>query len=354
MKRKIVFLISVFVISLCVNFRDVNALNYQAYMQNLTPSNITSSSGNSLSVSQGYVTNGVNDRVDSFFNSYSYSRIVRFRWELTTPEVITPSQDYGFYFYAYSFPASSSFPSGTEDLDGSVSAARMSLYISLYDQQSGARSVCNAESTSVSGGLFYVTCSINSNQNQFTRVEIYVESNNAPQLSNSYETYISLSRDWFYSTEDKAETIIEQQQQTNEKLDDINQSQEETNEKLDDLNESITSTDVSGAQSDANNFFSGFEDDSHGLTAIVTAPLNLIQSITSSTCTPLGFEAPFVDQQITLPCMKEVYEEHFGSFLTLYQTITFGVVAYWVCVNILATVRGFKDPDSDKIEVLDL
>ena len=155
--------------------------------------------------------------------------------------------------------------------------------------------------------------------------------------------------------------INNQTQNKNDIINNQNQNQAQTNQKLDELqeqqqemNDNIMNSDVSGAQNDANNFFNGFEDNTHGLTAIVTAPLNLIQSITSSTCTPLGFEAPFVDQQITLPCMKDVYEDHFGSFLTLYQTITFGVVAYWVCVNILATVRGFKDPDSDKIEVLDL
>ncbi len=151
------------------------------------------------------------------------------------------------------------------------------------------------------------------------------------------------------------------QQQTNDRLDSINENQQQTNEKLDqtnqqlgDLNNNITNSEVSDANSSANEFFSGFESNDYGLTSIVTAPLNFIKSITSSTCTPLGFQAPFVNQRVELPCMKAIYEEHFGSFLTLYQTITFGIVAYWVCINTLATVRGFKDPDSDRIEVLDL
>lgn len=135
--------------------------------------------------------------------------------------------------------------------------------------------------------------------------------------------------------------------QTNEKLD-------ETNKQLGDLNNNLTNDNVDDASSSANDFFTGFESDDFGLTAIITAPLNFIKSITSSTCTPLGFNAPFVNQRVELPCMGAIYKEHFGSFLTLYQTITFGIVAYWVCVNTLASVRGFKDPDSDRIEVLDL
>ncbi len=140
------------------------------------------------------------------------------------------------------------------------------------------------------------------------------------------------------------------QQQTNE----ITQQQQETNKQLGDLNDNLTNSDTSDASSSANEFFSGFESDDFGLSSIITAPLNLIKSITSSTCTPIGFKAPFVDQQITLPCMGNIYKKYFGSFLTLYQTITFGIVAYWVSVNIFFMVKGFKDPDSDRIEVLDL
>lgn len=137
-------------------------------------------------------------------------------------------------------------------------------------------------------------------------------------------------------------------------MDSVDANQKETNKKMDQLNDNITNSDTSDASSSADSFFSGFESNDYGLSSIVTAPLNLIKSITSSTCKPLGFKAPFVDQNVTLPCMSAIYKEFFGSFLTLYQTITFGIVAYWVCVKIFFMVQGFKDPDSDKIEVLDL
>lgn len=140
----------------------------------------------------------------------------------------------------------------------------------------------------------------------------------------------------------------------NSNIDSMKEKQEETNKQLGDLNNNITNDNVDDASSSANDFFTGFESNDYGLTAIVTAPLNFIKSITSSTCTPLGFPLPFVDKRVELPCMNAIYKEHFGSFLTLYQTITFGIVAYWVCVNTLATIRGFKDPNSDRIEVLDL
>lgn len=113
-------------------------------------------------------------------------------------------------------------------------------------------------------------------------------------------------------------------------------------------------TDVSDSTSDGQGFFEGFEDNDYGLSDIVSLPLVYIGKITTASCSPLVLPLPFVDKNATLPCMTQVYHEYFGSFLTLYQTITFGVIAYWVCINIFAMVRNFKNPDNDRIEVLDL
>lgn len=129
---------------------------------------------------------------------------------------------------------------------------------------------------------------------------------------------------------------------------------DETNTQLGNLNDSLNDSDSSGATSEASEFFSGFTTDTFGLTSIITAPLNLIGSITSSTCTPLGLPLPYVNKTLELPCMSSIYSQYFGSFFTLYQTITFGIIAYWVCVRIFNLVKDFKNPDHDEIEVLDL
>lgn len=133
----------------------------------------------------------------------------------------------------------------------------------------------------------------------------------------------------------------------------INKLDEQTNA-VNNLNDSLNNSDSSGATSEASEFFSGFTTDTFGLTSIITAPLNLIGSITSSTCTPLGLPLPYVNKTLELPCMSSIYSQYFGSFFTLYQTITFGVIAYWVCVRIFNLVKDFKNPDHDEIEVLDL
>lgn len=172
---------------------------------------------------------------------------------------------------------------------------------------------------------------------------------------------------------------LEQQEQTNQKLDELksnqnantqkeidamNKNQQQANqnsqnevnatnkntEAVKNMNDTINNSNVDVDSS----FFSGFDNNTHGLTSVVTAPLQLIGSITSSTCSPLALPMPFGMPNAQLPCMNTIYQKHFGTFFNLYQTITFGMVSYWVCVKIMFMVKGFKDPDSDKVEVLEL
>ena len=119
-------------------------------------------------------------------------------------------------------------------------------------------------------------------------------------------------------------------------------------------NDTLKDDNTQGAQDSAGGFFNDFTTDTHGLTAIITAPLSLISSITSSSCSPLVIPLPYVDKDLTLPCMGAIYSNYFGSFLSIYQVITFGIIAYWVCVRIFNLVKDFKNPDHDEIEVLDL
>lgn len=176
----------------------------------------------------------------------------------------------------------------------------------------------------------------------------------------SYEI-ISKEEEKLNDISDKLDTNNKLQQETNDKLDKNNQLQQETNDKLDetnkelgDINDNITSTDTSDAEDKANGFFSNFDDNDYGLSDVITMPLNVIKNITSTSCTPLVLPIPFVNTDVTLPCMNTIYSQFFGNILTIYQTITTGMIGYWVCINIFAMVKGFKDPDSDNVEVMEL
>lgn len=149
---------------------------------------------------------------------------------------------------------------------------------------------------------------------------------------------------------------------SNQELIDQNKNLEEANKLSKDKleqdkkhHDEIMDDDTSGANGEAESFFSGFSTETHGLTSIITAPLELIGNIAGSTCSPLALEVPFVEgKTLNLPCMSSIYKKHFGSLLTVYQTATFGLVAYWVCVRIFALVKDFKNPDHDEVEVMDL
>lgn len=134
----------------------------------------------------------------------------------------------------------------------------------------------------------------------------------------------------------------------------VNAKIQQTNQAVNQVNDSINNSDTSGANSDASGFFDNFQSNDHGLTGIITTPLNLINSITSSSCTPLTIPLPFVNQNLTLPCMSTIYSQYFGTFYTIYQTVTFGIVAYWVCVRIFYKVQDFKNPSNSEVEVLEL
>lgn len=137
-------------------------------------------------------------------------------------------------------------------------------------------------------------------------------------------------------------------------IDGLNNGLNNVNNSVNDVNNSINNSNVNDATNDANNFFSNFTTNTHGLTGIITAPLNAINSLTSKTCSPLVLPLPFVNKDLTLPCMRQVYDDNFGDFMTLYDTITLGIVSYWVCVRIFSFVKDFKNPEHDEVEVVDL
>ena len=129
---------------------------------------------------------------------------------------------------------------------------------------------------------------------------------------------------------------------------------DETNESINNLNDTLNDDDVDGATNEAGSFFENFTTDTFGLTSVITSPLNLIQSLSSKSCTPLSLPIPFVGGNFKLPCMSQIYSRYFGSFLDIYQIITFGIVSYYVCIRIFNLVKDFKNPEHDEIEVMDL
>lgn len=134
----------------------------------------------------------------------------------------------------------------------------------------------------------------------------------------------------------------------------VTQQTEIINNSITDVNDSINDDNVSGANEKAKELFTNFTTNNHGLTGVITAPLDLIRNLASNTCNQLVLPLPFVNENLTLPCLSSIYQQYFPSFLTIYQVVVSALVGYKICISIFFMVKGFKDPGEDKIEVLDL
>lgn len=128
-------------------------------------------------------------------------------------------------------------------------------------------------------------------------------------------------------------------------MQEIKNSSDETNQTLKDSNVD------SGTGAD---FFNDFSNNDHGLSSIITLPLTTIQSLTSTQCIQLELPVPFTNGTITLPCMREIYQSKVSGLYNLWQVVCYGLIGYWIGLDIFKLVKGFKDPDSDKVEVVDL
>lgn len=139
---------------------------------------------------------------------------------------------------------------------------------------------------------------------------------------------------------------IKEQQETNKKLD-------EQIKKTEELNKNITNHDTSGAQSDADNLKNNpaFNDTS-GLSSIISMPLNFINSLGTS-CSSLELNIPYFETSITLPCMSTIYSK-FGALYTLVYGVINGFVIYRILIELFYIVKNSKDPDIDKVEVMEL
>ena len=137
-------------------------------------------------------------------------------------------------------------------------------------------------------------------------------------------------------------------------VEEVKTATNEVKQEIQSTNNTLNNDNVDESLSEADGFFNGFTTNTHGLTGIITAPLNAIQSLTSKTCSPLVLPIPFVDKDLTLPCMRKIYTDNFGGFMNLYDVIIIGIVSYWVLVRIFTLVKDFKNPDHDEVEVVDL
>lgn len=174
----------------------------------------------------------------------------------------------------------------------------------------------------------------------------------------------TVSLHYLGSTGSEIATAIESQ--TNS----ITQAQEDTTTAINDMNDTINNSDTTGANSQANNFFSNFSTESNGhLTQVVTAPLTLLSSLTA-TCEPitlpfnfdnmnnsLGSSIP--DKNVSLPCGTTLFWENNSlgnkvtNFRSFWNILIGGPIIYGLLVLCMQSFNNALDPINDELLYLE-
>lgn len=137
----------------------------------------------------------------------------------------------------------------------------------------------------------------------------------------------------------------------NEQLIDSSKKNNEEQKKTNDL---IESTDTTVANSSGNDFFNNFDSGSNGdLTSLVSLPLNYINHLNDK-CEP--FTLPLGKfGNISIPCLSSVWSTTgFSNIINIISAIINGLICYRVALNLLTLFNNLRDPESDKLEVMDL
>lgn len=179
----------------------------------------------------------------------------------------------------------------------------------------------------------------------------------------STSLYYTIDNLYTLSSKEQAQILINQyysgQQITQEKLDDISNSINgvtdkinETNQNIKDLESKLSDSDVSGANTDASNFFNNFNTKNHGgISSIVTSPLVAINKMLETSCTPLS--TTYKGKTIEMPCGNDFWKS-LGPVKTFLNMIEGGLICYAIITALYKDIDRMKNPDDDRVDVMKL
>lgn len=115
----------------------------------------------------------------------------------------------------------------------------------------------------------------------------------------------------------------------------------------------IKDTITDSSVDDKSSFFNNFNDNSHGLSGIVTAPLVLVRGLNSGTsCDPLTFS--ILGQSVSMPSGCILWGEVPSSIETIYFVFIGGFFGYILVTKLFHDVNRLKDPSDSEVSTLDL
>lgn len=131
-----------------------------------------------------------------------------------------------------------------------------------------------------------------------------------------------------------------------------NVTDEDINNSIVDVNDSITNDNITTGDADDFNNNQAFND-STGLESVIQLPLNMVNSLTN-TCQPIQVTIPFINYTGEIPCMSTIYQSKFNTLYVIVKLIINGFFVYRLLLKVYELVHNAKQPDEDKLEVIEL
>lgn len=131
------------------------------------------------------------------------------------------------------------------------------------------------------------------------------------------------------------EKTNEKLDETNEKLDDLKEQQEESNKTQEEIKDAITDEtppNLSGLENSAGWLPAGPVD------SILNLPISLLNNLTDNlggSCQPANLTIPFINKEISLPCMSEIYEKiGISAWINTIGTLASAFIAYYYLLEL--------------------
>lgn len=224
-----------------------------------------------------------------------------------------------------------------------------SLYISSAKISSGsygyALSSNYSSSTSVNGTLL--------NTSTYTTI-IKFDVSTTNNFSGNLDLFYTLPRFQTINGNDSTDVYIDVNLyfgKNDSSVSDSIDKQTQSNQKFFD---DVMNNNVDGSTSQGSSFFNDFNSGDVGsLTDIISLPLDYISHLNDS-CTSFVIPAGNLGN-ITIPCLSSIWSKtSFANVINTASVLINGFICYKLLLNLFYFFKDLKDPDNDKVEVMDL
>ena len=169
------------------------------------------------------------------------------------------------------------------------------------------------------------------------------------KLSNIYSRLDGGFHDIYELLKGNNDEILKKQQE-------LLEQQQKNTDAVNNLNNSLNDSNISGANDSLNGFTNNeLFNDTTGILAIIQAPINMLNSLTNTSCSPLSLPLPFLNVNLDIPCLSSIFAKHLSTeLLTLLKLAINGFLVYKILCSFAMDIHNYKDPDSDRLEVIEL